>query len=278
MDDSKVKRADGHGYTGAVVEHLRFAGARLSRVMHPPGQRIDSHDHDWPVLTIYRLGGYREEADGGAATILEGPSVVFHPAGAEHADVIGDHGLETLALTFDSAWLSPEARRALPDRSDWRLGGVVSSAARALAQTWLAPDAHEADVRAATSRFLVAFGRQRAPGPPLWCAHVATALEAQARATTTALAQSLSLHPAWLARAYRAWRGEGMAETVRRRRVERAVIALRGSADTLADVAIASGFCDQSHMNRSFHAVLGRTPLEVRREAMLLAPLAQSRC
>ncbi len=48
---------------------------------------------------------------------------------------------------------------------------------------------------------------------------------------------------------------------------------LREDASTLADVAAASGFCDQSHMNRAFRAVLGRTPVQVRGEAALLAPL-----
>lgn len=275
LDDLKVRRADGHDYAGAVVEHLRLAGAHVSRIMHPPGQRIEAHGHDWPVLTLYRLGGYREQADGGAAIDLDGPSVVFQPAGAAHADEIGDRGLETLSMTFDPNWLAPEARNALPSRTRWRLGGAVSGAGRALAQAWLAPDADDAGVRAATSGLIEAFAKQRASRPPPWGARVAAALDAEARATKN-LAHALSLHPAWLARAYRAWRGEGMAETVRRRRVERAVIALRGRADTLADVALASGFCDQSHMSRAFRVVLGRTPLEVRREASLLAPLTRS--
>ncbi len=134
LDDSKVRRADGHGYAGAVVHHRRLAGAHVSRIMHPPGQRIEAHSHDWPVLTLYRLGGYREEADCGAAINLDGPSVVLQPAGAAHADEIGDRGLETLSMTFDPAWILPEARRALPSRTQWRLGGVVSEAARLLAQ------------------------------------------------------------------------------------------------------------------------------------------------
>jgi AraC family transcriptional regulator len=85
------------------------------------------------------------------------------------------------------------------------------------------------------------------------------------------IARRVERHPAWVARAYRAWRGEGMGERVRRRRVERATLRLRMSEAPLADVAAECGFCDQSHMNRSFRAVLGRTPLEVRREAALLA-------
>jgi AraC-like DNA-binding protein len=276
LDDSKVRRAEGHSHAGAVVEHRRLAGAHVSRIMHPPGQRIEAHGHEWPVLALYRLGGYREVADDGAAIDLDGPSVVFQPANAVHADAIGERGLETLSMTFDPAWLEPDARRALPLRTQWRLGGAAAAAARALARAWLAPAADDACVRAATSRFIETFVlRREMRPPPNWGVQVASTLDAGAR-STAALAHALSLHPAWLARAYRAWRGEGMAETVRRRRVERAMLALRDSASPLADIALAFGFCDQSHMSRAFRAVLGRTPLEVRRESALLAPLARS--
>ena len=36
--------------------------------------------------------------------------------------------------------------------------------------------------------------------------------------------------------------------------------------EVFREIAVAAGFCDQSHMNRCFRAVLGRTPLVVRGE------------
>jgi len=89
------------------------------------------------------------------------------------------------------------------------------------------------------------------------------------------IARRLDLHPAWLARAYRHATGEGLHETVRRRRVEQACILLRRSDRPLAEIALAAGFCDQSHMNRGFRATLGRTPAQVRAEQHRLeAPTA----
>jgi transcriptional regulator GlxA family with amidase domain len=63
--------------------------------------------------------------------------------------------------------------------------------------------------------------------------------------------------------------GEGVGETRRRRRVEAASALLRSTRLPLAEVAVAAGFCDQRQMNRCFSAVLGRTPLRVRRERQL---------
>ncbi|MEZ5962028.1 MAG: helix-turn-helix transcriptional regulator [Hyphomonadaceae bacterium] len=268
MDDSKDRRANAHDYEGAVVEHQRCSGAHVSRIMHPPRQRISTHEHDWPVLTLYRLGSYRELADNGRTMVFDGPSVVFQPAGAAHADEIGERGLETLAMTFDPAWLSDAARERLPSQTLWRPGGAIALAARRLADVWLDVEASDERLSAATSQFLTrlfATGEARAPS---WVGRVSI------EANTEDLARSLGLNAAWLARAYRAWRGEGLAETARRHRVERAALLLRKGCDALADVAAASGFCDQSHMNRAFRAVLGRTPLEVRREAALLTTLA----
>lgn len=259
LDDSKVAA---HSYTGATVALRDSSGASLSRIMHPPGQRIEPHRHDWPVLAIYRLGGYREETED-AANSFDGPSVVFHPAGADHADEVGDAGLETISMSFDPAWLDVETRALLPDRSWSRAGGAAALAARKLAAAWLQPRVSDVELRAATSRFFREALLAPLPRRPDWMSDIEASLEKRDAAP--------DLHPAWLARAYRAWRGEGLAETARRWRVERAVQMLRVSADTLAAVAADAGFCDQSHMNRCFNAVLGRTPLEVRREARLLA-------
>ena len=100
---------------------------------------------------------------------------------------------------------------------------------------------------------------------PAWLSTARLALE-KGVGSTAEISRQLDLHPAWLARAYRHSAGEGLHETVRRLRVERASRLLRRSEMPLADIAIASGFCDQSHMNRCFRGMLGRTPIQVRSE------------
>jgi AraC family transcriptional regulator len=268
LDDSKLPEAEGHTHTGAVAIHRRFGGARVSRIMHPPHQNIAAHGHDWPVITLYRIGGYREQGEHGEA-VFDGPSVVLQPAGAAHADVIGPEGLETLSMSFDPAWL----KAPLPARTCWRQGGALGAASRRIAMLWLAGD--EPAVRAATAALVRAMDEapERAPRPA-WAERVERALADET--PTSVIASSLGLNGAWLARAYRAWRGEGMSEALRRRRVERATLALRETSEPLARIAAACGFADQSHMNRAFRAVLARTPLDVRREAAMLAPLARA--
>jgi AraC family transcriptional regulator len=254
-------------FHGVELEVRRFGGAKAVRVMHAAGQTIDAHRHDWACVTLPIIGGAQEYFDGGEVQ-LEGPSAILHPAGSYHGDDIGACGLETFSIQFDPAWLrgGPDLRNG---RSRVCEGGQTALAARQLAGAWRNPLLEEHQLRTATLDFVrVAFGV--APeAKPVWLEQVREETMHREDQSTAELAQKLDLHPAWLARSYRRAMGEGIGDMRRRRRVSAAVGLLRGGDAPLADVAAAAGFCDQSHMNRNFAEVLGRTPLQVRQERFL---------
>jgi AraC family transcriptional regulator len=254
-------------FHGVELEVRRFGGAKASRVLHAPHQTIDTHKHDWACITLPIIGAGREYYDGGEARI-EGPSAILHPAGSDHGDDIGAAGLETFSIQFDPAWLrdGPELRTG-PSRA-WN-GGGTALLATALARAWRDPALGEARLEAATCKFIrCAFGLSPARRPA-WLERLQEETGRSDDFSTAQLAQELGLHPAWLARSYRRAMGEGLGDMRRRRRVATAVARLRESDEPLCDVAAAAGFCDQSHMNRNFSEVLGRTPLQVRQERSL---------
>ena len=201
---------------------------------------------------------------------MAGPSAVLHPPGRPHSDVIGEAGLETLTIEFDPQWLRRYGFERPLDRSQAWQGGPASMAARRLATTLSDAHSSEAQIGCATSDFLHCAIASEAVRSPAWLATVKQSIAAGV-SSANELARRTSLHPAWLARAYRHVAGEGLQETARRLRVEQASTLLRHSDLPLADVALASGFCDQGHMNRCFRALLGRTPLEVRTERLAMA-------
>lgn len=260
---------DGH-FHGAEFDVRRLSGATAVRIVHPGAQSIAEHRHGWPVLSFYRMGAYRERGEAGEIALC-GPSVVFHPAGAPHADEIGERGLETLVVEFDPDWLA--GRPGLARRSCYWSGGPAALASHSLAALWLSPSADPEALRTATAAFLERAFAAEAPPQPAWLDAIDEAVDLEA-ATVAGLSRRLELHPAWLARVYRAARGEGLHHTLRRRRVEAAVRAIRSGSDGLAEIAAGAGFCDQSHMNRAFQAVLGRTPGDIRREAARLGQFA----
>jgi AraC family transcriptional regulator len=246
-----------------------FSGARAVRVVHPEGQDIEEHRHDWPSLTLHALGDADEMYDGGEARI-SGPSAVLHPAGRAHADRINAAGLETVSVQFDPAWLRSAGGALHLDQTRCWSGGRVGAASQRLALAWTRQGASECALAQATHDFLMMALRETGETAPTWLSHVSHALEEDSPPSTRAIAGALDLHPAWLARAYRAAVGEGLQDTSRRKRVERAVALLRRTDDAASDIAVAAGFFDQSHMNRGFQQLLGRTPSRVRAERELL--------
>jgi transcriptional regulator GlxA family with amidase domain len=139
---------------------------------------------------------------------------------------------------------------------------------------WSRQDISEDELARVTARFLQGALTASPDSVPIWLDRVAHTLGAGVQFTTNDLAAQLDLHPAWLARAYRAAVGEGLRETQRRRRVERASTLLRNSDYPAAQIAVEAGFCDQSHMIRGFLTVLGRSPFQVRAERELLRAFA----
>ena len=108
---------------------------------------------------------------------------------------------------------------------------------------------------------------------PAWLKRVVARLrdDPAARVSVASLAAEAGVHPVHLARVFRRHRGETIASYVRRVRVQRAARLLaRRDADvantaSLASVASALGFADQSHMTRAFRRVAGTTPAVLRR-------------
>lgn len=234
-------------------------------MVHSPGKQIPEHRHDWPNLTIHELGACDERFDGGECRI-SGPAVILHPAGCSHADSVHSTGLVTTGILFDPDWLKHAGLQATFDGPICWIGGRASAAARHLAREWRSGSASEDTLARATARFLNCATAEQLPARPHWFDKARTALSLDVPPTTASLAKDLGLNPAWLARAYRAAVGEGVQDTLRRKRVERALSLLRETRVALAEVAAMSGFSDQSHMTRDLRALIGQTPVEVRLE------------
>ena len=79
------------------------------------------------------------------------------------------------------------------------------------------------------------------------------------------LAAAAGVHPAHLAQRFRARYGCSIGEFLRAARVEFASRELRETTRSVAEIALAAGFYDQSHLNMTFKRATGRTPGEYRR-------------
>jgi AraC family transcriptional regulator len=102
--------------------------------------------------------------------------------------------------------------------------------------------------------------------PPRWLNHAKELLHAQFPEALThdQLAQAVGVHPVYLAHEFRRYYQCTIGQYVRRLRIEHASRQLASSAASLAEIALAAGFCDQSHFSRVFKRLTGMTPAHFR--------------
>lgn len=239
-----------------------FSGARVRRVVYRSAARISEHAHDWPVLSLFVLGGVSNETELGE-TFVACPSATLFWAGAYHRNVIGPLGFEQIEIEFDPAWLGHVPQAPV---SQW-LGGRASAEARMLARL-CGTEVREANLRAALRHFIERASNADERPRPDWLGTITRRLRADASLSVSELAESIRRHPSWLGTAYKSATGEGLQETAARWRVEHAARLLRETNDAYAAIAADAGFCDQSHMNRTFRRVLGRPPSAVREDRL----------
>jgi AraC family transcriptional regulator len=239
-----------------------FSGASVTRVIDRSQSCVPEHAHAWPVLSLFVMGSYLNETEIGEK-VIAGPSAVFYRAGAAHRNTTAAVGFEQIEIEFDPPWLGREWLPAVPV-VQW-IGGRVGSEARHLARA-CEGELGEDRLRAALKRFLESAGREPPRSSAGWIGTITRRLKENTALRISDLAREVGRHPSWLGSAYRHATGEGLQETAARFRVERATHLLRETGQPYASIALEAGFCDQSHMNRTFGRMLGRTPAAVRED------------
>ena len=245
--------------------HLHhFTGAFVSRVIDRSHTRVPEHAHDWPVVSVYVIGSYLNETEIGEK-FINAPSVVFYRSGAAHRNTVAADGFEQIEIEFDPAWLGRSFLPAMPVKR-W-LGADTNTARRALLDA-CGSNGSEVRLCAALRQFLEGVHPEPEAEAPGWLGTLVQRLRNDTTLRVKDLARAVDRHPSWIGSAYRRATGEGLQETAARFRVERAANLLRETELPCARVASEAGFCDQSHMNRTFRRVLGRSPTEVKADRL----------
>lgn len=76
------------------------------------------------------------------------------------------------------------------------------------------------------------------------------------------IAQTVGIHPVTLSREFRHFYDCTIGETVRRRRIDFACRELLQPQGSLVEIALRSGFYDQSHFVKTFKRLTGLTPTQ----------------
>lgn len=235
---------------------------------------LGDHSHENPRLVFVISGEVGETYDSGSI-LCDPNSFSFHPAVLPHRNGTGADDARAIVIEFCS-----EKSRELLSLVDAdvapfttparRLRDASIELSRALSRHESNPILVEAitlDLVARAARLI----RERSdPVPaPAFLEHARFVIESRIDRplTLAALATLVGVTARQLTDAFRVHARTTFRSYVRERRVSRAGTLLADPGMSIADVAVSTGFCDQSHLTREFRRVTGLTPKAWREQA-----------
>jgi AraC family transcriptional regulator len=231
-----------------VLLGTRVSGHTVTVVRYAPFQELKTHAHGEEGLTIVLQGTFLEETQRGTMLAHAG-SVATRPYGLSHTNRFGPDGAVIIGVIPDRerfaepmrVWSTAELPVAF--RAGLRLVGRDDDALPELFAAISPP--------ARLDRVLVARVRRVLEDP-------------DQRASVSALAHMMDVHPVHLARQFRQAYGVSMREYRTIRLVRRAAAAIVSTQAPLSRIAHDCGFSDHSHMCRAFRHVAGWSPSRLR--------------
>ena len=232
---------------------------RVAVCHYAPGERHKVHTDRHSRVSFLLRGGYREEGRSGAIRMRPG-DILLKSKRAEHEDRFGDEGAYVAAIEF----LDNDPFAAGPAAAFWRQRTDVFALRHvtALLEAVRAGDLRGASVAGVDLVTASVHADEQKRRAPSWLEQLKLELEEYSFATVDVAvrAQAAGVHPAHASRLFRQCYGASMTEHAHVHAIRRAIGALAQPNLSLSDAAFTAGFYDQSHMNRAFVRMFGRTP------------------
>lgn len=255
-----------------VQKQHEVAGYTLSESLYPPDLRQARHEHTPASFSFVLSGSYIENY--GRQTLTRVPStLVFHPPQEAHSVDFQSKPVRILSVKLDNKRLSylREHSTILDDSATYRtntiswIGRRLHTEFRRLdSASPLAIEGLVLEVLAEGSRANKIAIEKEFPG---WLRDVEDFLRANFLESLVFenVAKIADVHPVYLARVFREKKGCTMSEYVRGLRLEYASREISTTRIPLGEIALAAGFSDHSHLNRTFKTHYGLTPSQYRK-------------
>ena len=269
MTSNILKLPGGH-FLGQTLRTHEVSGLRLTETLYPHGMKQPEHVHEQSLYCFVLAGSYVETV-GRQARTRKPLTLAFHPTGSPHAETYAAPGRHLL-VELETRWIDrARGYDAVLDRpvelpqgaATWLFTQLYNEFRHFDSVSRLAIEGVMLELMAETSRRAVGSLDRQAPH---WLEQVIELLHARFTENLGLgeVAATVSVHPAHVARVFRKFKACTIGDYVRRLRIEYALRQISFSDDSLADIAAAAGFSDQSHLTRTFKRHIGMLPSEFR--------------
>ncbi|MDJ0749412.1 MAG: AraC family transcriptional regulator [Woeseiaceae bacterium] len=270
MSDAK-SILEKHQYDHHVVLKRRTRSAVFTEEHYERAFEYSMHEHLQACFLLTDNCVYREQL-GSKMFSHSVNTIVWRPGEFSHADGLArdngrifcvyvkdelmrqfaDYARTPAEFSQNNSYLVFLARRLRNEFRNWSQGSELIADGLVLE---MLGHAAKADTRIRTDA-------------PLWLDRIVEKLECEFLQdhTNERLAREAGVHPVHLSRTFRKHYGKSIGRFIKEKRVQHAMLLIEQGRMTLAEIASASGFSDQSHLSRGFKEIVGITPGAFRRD------------
>jgi len=264
-----MKHLSGYPY-GETLRNISVPGFTLTETAYNSTLKLPKHSHEQAYF-CFVLGGSFTEIYGKRSRSCRPSTLIFHPAREIHSDQFHT-STRCFNVQLNARWLErvEQGSRVITIPADFRGGRLMHLATRLYGEfreldefSSIVVEGLTLEIMAEVSPDLV---KESGRTPPRWLQQAKETLREQfgEHLTLVALAESVAVHPAHLAREFRRFYRCTVGGYVRQQRIEFACRQISVSNVPLGEIALAAGFFDQSHFARTFKTYTGMTPGQYR--------------
>ncbi|MBD0370135.1 MAG: helix-turn-helix transcriptional regulator [Pyrinomonadaceae bacterium] len=258
---------------GQQIKSAEVEGFVLTETKHAPSLVIPSHAHEHASLSFVLNGSFIETLNRQARQCAPF-NLVIKPAGEIHSDRYGQLGAQCLIIEIKPGRMERlrSVSRLLNSPSLLQSDSLSLLAMRVYSEFQAMDAASVLTIEGLILEMLAEASRSysmRKQGTtrPRWLLRAVELMNeefAREGLTLSRVAAEVGVHPAHLARTFRRAYRSTVGDYVRRLRVEYAAREIARSDRSLAEIASAAGFYDQSHMTTAFRLHMRTTPAAFR--------------
>jgi AraC family transcriptional regulator len=256
---------------GKETVRLELADFILVESLYTASATMPRHTHDLAHISLVLEGSYTERY--GLKHRVGEPSVlVLHPPDEDHLVTFHNRGARVFSLHLKPRWFERvrDYSKVLDSPADFRGGLPAWLAVRLYRESRETDEVSPLMIESLALEIIATTSRRvslRDHKAPPWLERVREMLHARLSedVTFSRIADTVGVHPVYIARQFRKHYHCTMGEYLRRLRVEAACREISESDTPFSQIAPRVGFYDQSHLTNTFKRLTGMTPAQYRR-------------
>ncbi len=263
METQKLKSGT---FMGNTQKLRAISGFTLSRTDHDEHMKVPRHEHEHPYISLLLHGKYHEQSIVSAHDIKAGSSL-YRPKGFEHKNEIGAADSLCFNIEIQKNIIDQELCKRSNNYIQFEKNSLEIMKIYYGFQQNFSEELLNITVEENIYHLFKQQKRALNTGRALWVNQIKkqVRLHPEIKYSIDAVSHSLHLHPNYFVRKFKETTGFTFGEFLLKQRISRSIDLMLNTNKNLTQIALESGFYDQSHFIRHFKYFFKSSPLEFRK-------------